>query len=317
MPAKSLKADILLLLTATIWGFAFVAQRVGMDFVGPFTFNGVRFALGSLSLLPLIWLMQRQKNRAPAVIPQAGGMELLRGGLLAGLALFLGASLQQVGLVYTTAGNAGFITGLYVVIVPILGLIWHQRPALGTWLGAILATSGLFLLSVTDDFSIAYGDSLVLIGAFIWAGHVLLIGWLSPRMDALKLSAIQFAVCALLSLLTALAIESIRLDGIIAAAVPIFYGGLFSVGIAYTLQVVAQRDAHPAHTAIILSLEGVFAALGGWLLLGEVLTPRGLFGCALMLGGMLLSELWNVLRPPRPAVPQPKQSGGRSHSTCP
>jgi len=299
MPAKSLKADLLLLLTAIIWGFAFVAQRVGMDFVGPFTFNGVRFALGSLSLLPLIWLMQRQKNRAPSVIPQAGGKELLRGGLLAGLALFFGASLQQVGLVYTTAGNAGFITGLYVVIVPILGLIWRQRPTLGTWLGAILATIGLFLLSVTDDFSIAYGDLLVLIGSFIWAGHVLLIGWLSPRMDALKLSAIQFAVCALLSLLTALAIETIRLDGIIAAAMPIFYGGLFSVGIAYTLQVVAQRDAHPAHTAIILSLEGVFAAIGGWLLLGELLTPRGLFGCALMLGGMLLSELWNFLRAPQ------------------
>lgn len=299
MPAKSLKADLLLLLTAIIWGFAFVAQRVGMDFVGPFTFNGVRFALGSLSLLPLIWLMQRQKSRAPSVIPQAGGKELLRGGLLAGLALFLGASLQQVGLVYTTAGNAGFITGLYVVIVPILGLIWRQRPTLGTWLGAILATVGLFLLSVTDDFSIAYGDLLVLIGSFIWAGHVLLIGWLSPRMDAMKLSAIQFAVCALLSLLTALAIETIRLDGIIAAAMPIFYGGLFSVGIAYTLQVVAQRDAHPAHTAIILSLEGVFAAIGGWLLLGELLTPRGLFGCALMLGGMLLSELWNFFRAPQ------------------
>lgn len=299
MPAKPFKADLLLLLTAIIWGFAFVAQRVGMDHVGPFTFNGVRFALGSASLLPLIWLMQRQKNRAPAMMPQAGGMELLRGGLLAGLALFSGASLQQVGLVYTTAGNAGFITGLYVVIVPILGLIWRQRPALGTWLGAVLATIGLFLLSVTADFRIAYGDLLVLIGAFIWAGHVLLIGWLSPRMDALKLSAIQFAVCAALSLLTALAIETISLEGIIAAAVPILYGGLFSVGIAYTLQVVAQRDAHPAHTAIILSLEGVFAALGGWLLLGELLTPRGLLGCALMLGGMLLSELWNYLRAPR------------------
>jgi drug/metabolite transporter (DMT)-like permease len=299
MPAKSLKADALLLLTATIWGFAFVAQRVGMEHVGPFTFNGVRFALGSLSLLPLIWLGGRRRDRAPAPIPQAGALELLRGGMLAGLALFLGASLQQVGLVYTTAGNAGFITGLYVVIVPILGLIWRQRPALGTWIGAILASIGLFLLSVGADFTIGFGDSLVLVGALIWAGHVLLIGWLSPRMDALKLSAIQFAVCALLSLLTALVRESIAFDGIWAAAVPILYGGLFSVGVAYTLQVVAQRDAHPAHTAIILSLEGVFAALGGWWLLGEVLSPRGLLGCALMLGGMLLSELWNYLRAPQ------------------
>ncbi len=298
MPAKSFKADALLLLTAIIWGFAFVAQRVGMDHVGPFTFNGVRFALGSASLLPLIWLTSRRRDPAPRHLPQVGGRDLLRGGLLAGLALFGGASLQQVGLVYTTAGNAGFITGLYVVIVPLLGLIWRQRPALGTWLGAVLATIGLFLLSVTADFRIAFGDLLVLIGAFIWAGHVLLIGWLSPRMEPLKLSAIQFAVCAVLSLLTALAIETISLAGILAAALPILYGGLFSVGIAYTLQVVAQRDAHPAHTAIILSLEGVFAALGGWWLLGEVLSARGLLGCALMLSGMLLSELWNYLRPP-------------------
>lgn len=287
MKQGTIKADILLLLTATIWGFAFVAQRVGMDYVGPFTFNAVRFALGSLSLLPLIMLSQKRQHKSEPPTKKP----LLAGGILAGSALFAGASLQQAGLVYTTAGKAGFITGLYVVIVPLLGLYWQQRPRAGTWLGAALAAIGLYFLSITEEFSISFGDLLVLLGAFFWAGHVLLIGWLAPRTDSLKLAASQFAICALLSFLTALGIETLSFDAILQAAVPILYGGLGSVGIAYTLQVIAQRDAHPAHSAIILSLEGVFAAIGGWLLLSEVLSLRALFGCGLMLSGMLLSEL--------------------------
>jgi drug/metabolite transporter (DMT)-like permease len=295
MQGKALKSDLLLLLIAAIWGGGFVAQRQGLEYVGPFTFNGVRFALGSLSLLPLILIGQRRRNRLPGVLPKAGARTLVLGGALAGAALFLGASLQQVGMVYTTAGNAGFITGLYVVIVPLIGLCWGQRPNLGTWLGAFLAASGLFFLSVSAHFTIGFGDLLELVGAFFWAGHVLLIGWLSPRLDALKLSAVQFAVCSLLSLVTAGCIETVELAAILRAAFPILYGGVISVGVAYTLQVVAQRDAHPAHTAIILSAEGVFAAFGGWLLLGEVLGPRGLLGCSLMLAGMLFSELWSFL----------------------
>jgi len=295
MLGKALKSDLLLLLIAAIWGGGFVAQRQGLEFVGPFTFNGVRFALGSLSLLPLVLIGQRRRNRPPGMLPKAGRRTLLLGGALAGAALFLGASLQQVGMVYTTAGNAGFITGLYVVIVPLIGLCWGQRPTLGTWLGAFLAAFGLFFLSVSPRFTIGFGDLLELIGAFFWAGHVLLIGWLSPRLDALKLSAVQFAVCSLLSLVTAFCIETVDLGGIMRAAFPILYGGVISVGVAYTLQVVAQRDAHPAHTAIILSAEGVFAAFGGWLLLGEVLGSRGLLGCILMLSGMLFSELWSLM----------------------
>jgi drug/metabolite transporter (DMT)-like permease len=295
MQGKALKSDLLLLLIAAIWGGGFVAQRQGLEFVGPFTFNGVRFALGSLSLLPLVLIGQRRRNRLPGLLPKAGVRTLLLGGALAGAALFLGASLQQVGMVYTTAGNAGFITGLYVVIVPLLGLCWGQRPSLGTWIGAFLAACGLFFLSVSARFTVGFGDLLELAGAFFWAGHVLLIGWLSPRLDALKLSAVQFAVCSLLSLVTACCIETVSITGILHAAYPILYGGVISVGVAYTLQVVAQRDAHPAHTAIILSAEGVFAAFGGWLLLGEVLGSRGLLGCSLMLSGMLFSELWSLL----------------------
>ncbi len=292
---RKLKSDSLLLITAAIWGTAFVAQRVGMDHVGPFTFNGLRFALGCLSLLPLLYLTRKRELIPSSIRPQTGRKTMVLGGSLAGLALFLGASLQQVGLVYTTAGKAGFITGLYVVIVPLLGLFWKQRPGFGTWLGAVLAAWGMYYLSVTKEFTLAFGDFLELIGAFFWAGHVLIVGWLSPRMDSLKLAFFQFAVCSILSLCTALLVETMALSSILAAALPICYGGLVSIGIAYTLQIVAQKEAKPAHAAIILSLEAVFAALGGWTILGETLSPRGLVGCSLMLLGMLLSQLQPIL----------------------
>lgn len=299
MAVRTYRADLLLLLTATIWGFAFVAQRVGMDYVGPYTFNGVRFALGSLSLLPLLFLLDHREATARRRLPRATWRSMLPGGGLAGLFLFAGASLQQVGLVHTTAGNAGFITGLYVVIVPIMGLCLRQRTHAGTWLGVLLAAVGLYFLSITSSLTIAWGDLLVLVGAFFWAAHVLIIGRLSPRMDALRLAITQFAVCAVLSLLTASALETISWEGLRGAAVPILYGGLGSVGVAYTLQVVAQKDAHPAHAAIFLSMEAVFAAIGGWWLLNELLTARAMLGCGLMLSGVLVSQLWGVLRAAR------------------
>jgi drug/metabolite transporter (DMT)-like permease len=283
------RADGLLLLAAVIWGGAFVAQRVGMDHVGPLTFNGVRFALGVLTLLPLA-LRERGKTVSflePPLTPR----QTACGGVLAGLVLFAGATLQQVGLIYTTAGKAGFITGLYVVIVPPLGLAWRQRPSGGGWAGALLAATGLYFLSVTDELTLAPGDAWELAGAVMWAGHVLVVGWLSPRAKVIRLACIQYLVCSLLSLVVAGATETISGCGLVAAAVPILYGGVVSVGVAYTLQVVAQRVALPTHAAIILSLEAVFAALAGWLFLGEVLTLRALFGCALMLGGMLVAQL--------------------------
>lgn len=290
MRTTTVKADVLLLFTAAIWGFAFVAQRAGMEYVGPFIFNGVRFALGSLSLIPLLLLGRRRHTTYKAIQSRANTKMVILGSSLAGFVLFMGASLQQIGIVYTTAGNAGFITGLYVIIVPILGVLLRQRIGLGTWLGAIIAAVGLYLLSITETLSISVGDFLVLVSAFFWAGHVHVIGWLSPKCDAIKLASFQFSACSLLSLITAVFVETITLQGLIDAAIPILYGGLFSVGVAYTLQVVAQRDAHPGHVAIILSLEGVFAAFGGWLLLGEILSIRGMFGCALMLAGMILSR---------------------------
>lgn len=290
MDKKIFRSNGLLVLTAAIWGLAFVAQRAGMEHVGPFTYNGIRFALGSLSLIPLLFLIRKQEQKYNFSL--AGAKTVFFSGLMLGLVLFTAASLQQVGLVYTTAGNAGFITGLYVVLVPILGLLWKQASDSGTWIGAGLAAVGLYFLSVTDSFSIAFGDLLELAGAFFWAGHVLLIAWLSPKINPIRLSFVQFVICSVLSLLTAFVFEEISLQGILDAAVPILYGGFCSVGIAYTLQVVAQKYAKPAHAAIILSMESPFAAIGGWLILNEILSGRSLFGCALMLAGMLISQLW-------------------------
>jgi drug/metabolite transporter (DMT)-like permease len=205
--------------------------------------------------------------------------------------LFFGATFQQVGLVFTTAGKAAFITGLYVILVPLAGLFWGEKMAWGGWVGAVLALVGLYFLSVTEELTLAPGDLLELLGSFFWAGHVLILGWLSPRVDVLRLAAAQYVACSLLSLVTAFWLEPITAEGLAGAAIPILYGGLMSVGVAYTLQVIAQRDAPPAHAAIILSLETVFAALTGWLILDEVLSERALLGCVLMFAGMLFAQL--------------------------
>ncbi|HPW68770.1 MAG TPA: DMT family transporter [Deltaproteobacteria bacterium] len=292
MNMQIVKSDVLLFITALIWGFAFVAQRVGMDYVGPFTFNGVRFALGALFLLPLIAFRSRSASGRAA--SRANRRKIVLGGLLAGFVLFAGASLQQVGLVYTTAGNAGFITGLYVVIVPILSVFLGQRTDTGTWVGAVLAVAGLYLLCATGGVTVSAGDILVLAGAFFWAGHVLVIGWLSPKMDSFGLAFCQYMACAALSLVVGVFTEIITLDALVRGAAPILYGGVMSVGIAYTLQVVGQKHAPGSHAAILMSLEAVFAAVGGWLLLGERLTSRQYLGCSLMLTGMLVSQLWQV-----------------------
>lgn len=291
MRTRTLRADLLLLTAAAIWGFAFVAQRVSMESIGPFTFNMVRFGLGGLSLVPFL-ARGRWRSRSPCdETPAAGHRVHLPGSAAAGLLVFLGASLQQIGIVTTTAGKAGFITGLYVVIVPILGLFFRQRSGPWIWGGALLAATGLYLLSVTGRFTMARGDLIVLGGAFFWAGHVQLIGWLTLRAEPLSIAFIQFMACSLLSGVAAFSLETVSLPGIMAATIPLLYAGVLSAGIAYTLQVVAQREAHPGHAAIILSTEAVFAALGGWLFLGELLSFRGLAGCALMLAGMIVSQL--------------------------
>ncbi len=291
METRILKAHLLLLLTAFIWGFAFVAQRVGMRHTGPFFFNAVRFALGAATLVPFL-LTKRNRQPKNSVDHGIGiGKVVLYGGGLAGVLVFAGASLQQVGIVYTTAGKAGFITGLYVIIVPILALTWGHRSEGRIWIGAVLAAVGMYFLSVSESLTVSSGDLLVLVGAFFWACHVHLIGYLSTRTNPLELAFFQYLVCSVLSLVVALFMEVISLSAIRDAFFPIVYAGIFSVGVAYTLQVVAQRDALPGHVAIILSMETVFAVVGGRLILGEILSERGLLGCGLMLTGMIVSQL--------------------------
>ncbi len=289
MANKTLRSNLLLLLTAAIWGFAFVAQRVGMEHVGPFTFNGVRFALGSLSLVPLIFYFNRNKKSEGSQNPQ--GKSVLTAGIIAGSVLFIAASLQQVGLIYTSAGKAAFITSLYIILVPILGLFLKQHIGRGIWAGASVSLLGLYLLSVTEQFTVSKGDVFELASTVFWAAHILIIGYFSVRVDVLKLSCLQFATCSLLSLVTALLFENINPVGIYEALIPILYGGIGSVGIAYTLQVIGQKNAKASHAAIIMSMENVFAALGGFLILHETLGVRGILGCALMFSGLLVSQL--------------------------
>lgn len=285
------KSDLLLLLTAAIWGSAFVAQKAGLEYIGPYVFNTLRFSLGCAVLLPVILIKRKNESGGGANTTVKDKRLLLYGGIAAGILVFLGATFQQVGLIYTTAGKAGFITGLYVIIVPVIGLLWRQRMGRATWLGAIVAVAGLYLLSETGGFALSKGEAMVLICAFVWAGHVHLIGYLSPKVDPIKLAFTQFAICAIISLVISLFVAVYDMHSIRQAAVPILYAGLISVGIAYTLQVVAQRHAPPAHASIIMSLEAVFAVLGGWLILHETLTLRGILGCALMLAGMLSSAI--------------------------
>ena len=290
---STLKSNLLLLLAAAIWGFAFVAQRVGMDHMGPFTFNGIRFILGGMSLLPLIFYFRKKPQKTSGVVTGA-----LLPGIAAGLILFTAASLQQIGLIYTTAGKAAFVTCLYIVFVPIFGIFLKQHVNRIIWLSSVLAVVGLYLLCVKESFFISYGDLLQLIGALFWTVHILLIDHYAERVDVLQLSFFQFVTCGILSLTTALWQETITIAGLAGGIIPILYGSFCSVGIAYTLQVVGQKYSPPAQAAIILSMETVFAAIGGFGLLNERLGFQELIGCALMLSGMLLTQLQSI----RPAA---------------
>jgi len=289
MKTQEIRADLIMLLAAAIWGFAFVAQREGMETMGPFLFNTARFFIGTVFLLPIVWYLSK-KNKSQNN-KETSTKKLLLAGFIAGLFLFLAASFQQVGIQYTTAGKAGFITGLYIFFVPLIGIFFGQRTGSGTWLGAFIALIGLYLLSINKDFSIAQGDLLQLICAIFFAAHILVIGYVAKSMDPLKLSLIQYFVSAVLSFFIAVAIEVITWKMIVDTAIPLLYAGIMSIAIGYTLQVVAQQHAKSSHAAIILGLEGAFAVLGGWLILDENLSTRGLLGCGLMLSGMFLSQL--------------------------
>lgn len=283
-------AHLLLILIAAIWGSGFVAQRVGMETLGPYSFNAARFVLASLSLWPIWWYL-RHRQGDTAIRRETYGRNFWWGGVLAGSVLFAGFSFQQVGLQYTTAGNAGFITSIYIVIVPLLGLTLGQATRRKTWLGITLAVVGLYKLSVGPNFHINKGDFLEFIGAFFWAMHVVTLGWLAQRLrDLVGLSVWQFVVAAIWAILAAFLLETQTPADFMAATIPLLYSGFVVSGLAFTLQLIAQRTVSASVAALILSFEAVFALLAGWLFLHETIGKKELIGCSLMLAGILISQ---------------------------
>lgn len=283
------KYNALLLLAAIIWGFAFVAQSEGMKHIGPFTLNGIRFALGSLCILPVI-LISSKKNGVRAGIKLKNA---LIPGLITGTVLFAGAFLQTLGISYTTVGKAAFITGLYIVFVPVTGIFLKHSCGLKVWLSAGIAALGLYLLCVQEDLTIGTGDLLVLVSAVLFTAHILFIDKYSKCTDVFTFAFMQAAVASVLNLITAFIFEEIKTENIMRAAIPLLYGGILSAGVAFTLQVIGQKHAKPAHASLIMSLETVFAAFAGWVMLNEHMVLREYIGCFLMLSGTLVTQIPN------------------------
>ena len=294
MTAKiPLKNSLLLLLTAAIWGVAFVAQSVGMDYVGAFTFNSVRSVIGSLVLIPVILFLNRQKPSSPQTDLQKkeNRRTLITGGVCCGICLCLASNFQQFGIKYTTAGKAGFITACYIVIVPVLGLFLKQKCGPFVWAAVVMAVIGLYLLCIKDGFSIGTGDILVMICALLFSVHILVIDHFSPMVDGVKMSCIQFLVCGILSGIPALLLENPSLSSILAAWKPILYAGILSCGVAYTLQIIGQKNMNPTVASLILSLESCISVLAGWIILKQQLSLREFAGCGVMFAAIILAQL--------------------------
>lgn len=287
-----LKNSLLLLLTATIWGVAFVAQSVGMDYVGGFTFNMARSLIGSAVLLPVIWFMGRNSSKKAEETQGSGSRkDLLWGGLACGILMCLASNFQQFGIKYTTVGKAGFITACYIVLVPILGLFLKKKCSPFIWLAVAMSVAGLYLLCITDGFSIGKGDILVLICAVLFSFHILVIDYYSPKVDGVKLSCIQFLVCGILSGILALIFEKPEMSAVLTAWQPILYAGVMSCGVAYTLQIIGQKNMNPTVASLILSLESCISVLAGWVILGQQLSTREIAGCVIMFAAIILAQL--------------------------
>ena len=288
--SKQARGYSLLLLTAMIWGCAFVAQSVGMDYIGPFTFQAVRCLLGAITLVPV--LLIRKALPAGGRPAKSGNKTLLLGGVLCGTVLFAATNLQQFGLCHTTVSKSGFISALYILIVPILGLFLHKKVKPIVWGCLLAACLGLYLLSMEGGVgAISVGDVLTLCSAACFAVHILVIDYFSPRVDGVKLSFLQFTVSSLLSALCMILWETPKLPAILNCWLPLCYTGIMSSGVAYTLQILAQRDTKPAVATLLMSLESVFAAVFGWLLLKETLSVRQLLGCAILFAATVLALL--------------------------
>ena len=284
-----MKNNVLLVLTALIWGCAFVAQSMGMDYVGPFTFNMARFLIGAVVLLPVIWFMDRQRKTGAE--KGAGQKTLIIGGICCGIALAVASTLQQWGILFTTVGKAGFITAMYIVIVPLLGIFIGKkvRPLI---IGCVaIAVVGFYFLCMTESLRLGLGDFLVLLCAIAFSIHILVIDHFSPKVDGVKMSAIQFLTAAIISAVPTLLWEQPVFTEVLQAWQPVLYAGVMSCGVAYTLQIIAQKNADPTVASLLLSLESVFSVLAGWVLLGQGLSLKELFGCVLIFCAIILAQL--------------------------
>lgn len=301
MNKYTLRQSMLLLLTAAIWGVAFVAQSVGMDYVGPFTFNAVRSLLGGIVLIPCIVLLKRinagSKDTAGVAECESGDpvgqrKVLLTGGVACGVLLCIASNLQQFGIMYTSVGKSGFITAMYIVLVPVLGIFLKKKAGIKIWCSVAIAVGGLYLLCMTDSgFSIQKGDLLLLLGAVIFSFHILTIDYFSPKVDGVKMSCIQFFTCGILSMVGMFLFEQPQIGAILQAWMPIVYAGVLSCGVAYTLQIVGQKGMNPTVASLILSMESVISVIAGWLILHQKLSGRELLGCVLMFAAIILVQL--------------------------
>lgn len=291
------KNALILVLTAFIWGTAFVAQSVGMDYLEPFTFNGVRSLIGGAALLPCIAILQKM-NRKDGVGKEPGSGDVRRerkdmvfGGIACGLLLFAASSLQQIGIQFTTAGKAGFITACYIVIVPVLGIFLKKKIGWKVWAAVAIALAGLYFLCMTEKFTVGKGDVLIFACALVFSLHILVIDYFSPKVDGVKMSCIQFFVCGIASLPFMFLLETPKIGAMLNGWLPLLYAGVMSCGVGYTLQIIGQKDMNPAIASLILSLESCFSVLAGWIVLGERLSARESIGCVLMFAAIILAQI--------------------------
>lgn len=296
-------SSLFLFITACIWGVAFVAQSVAADYIKPFTFNFIRFLLGGIFLIPIIWIMKRNKTVEKAkeqreekdmgIIKdkKADGKITLVGGICCGLCLCGGSLCQQYGIQFTSVGKAGFITALYIIIVPVLGIFLKKRVSVLVWLSAAVAMAGFYLLCMTEGLSVNKGDFIILIGAFIFSLHILVIDYFSPKADGVQISCVQFFTSAIICEIGTFIFDKPALTAILAAYVPLLYAGIMSCGIAYTLQIVGQKNTEPTVASLILSLESVIAVLAGWLILGQKLSFTEIIGCVLVFTAIIMAQL--------------------------
>jgi len=289
---QQIKSSLILLLTATIWGVAFVAQSVGMEYIGPFTFNAIRCVLGGLALIPVILVLKKKKETGAENQEKEDKKTLWAGGIACGVILCIASNLQQFGIMEASVGKSGFFTALYIVMIPVIGIFIGKRPGIKLWFCVALAVVGMYLLCMKDgSFTIERADIMLLLCALAFSFHILVVDYFSPRVDGVKMSCIQFFVCGVLSAVGMLFTETPDISNIQAAWLPLLYAGLLSCGVGYTLQIVGQKGINPVIASLIMSLESVISALAGWVILGQVLSPKEILGCVLMFVAIIITQI--------------------------